>query len=101
MATYAELLQASANDVLNAKIRVGVFIGAEAVRTEAPATTNHANRMKWAKAVFSDPDEAAKKMIWAVLAQNQAQTLAVILNATDAQVQVAINAAIDVFADGV
>jgi hypothetical protein len=101
MATYAELLQASANDVLNAKIRVGVFIGAEAVRTEAPATTNHANRMKWAKAVFSDPDEAAKKMIWAVLAQNQAQTLAVILNATDAQVQTAINAAIDVFADGV
>jgi hypothetical protein len=37
-------------------------------------------------------------MIWAVLAQNSNATLAAILGASDATVQSAVNAAIDVFA---
>jgi hypothetical protein len=101
MATYAELLTASENEVLKSKIRVGVFIAAEVVRTEAAGTTNHANRMLWAKSVYTDPDLAARRMLWAVLAQNAGVAFGAIVGSSDAQVQTAINAAVDVFANGV
>lgn len=98
MATYDELLTASQNDALNKKVRVAVFIAAEVVRTESVSTQNHANRLLWAKSVFSDPRAAAEKMIWAVLAQNKDASLAAITGASDTQVQSAVNAAVDVFA---
>jgi hypothetical protein len=100
MATYAELLVASENPTLNNKIRVACFIAAEVVRTEGGATANHANRLVWAKSVFANPDQEAKRMLWAVLAQNASATLAQITGATDAAVQTAVNAAVDVFATG-
>ena len=98
MATYAELLTASANDALNNKLRVAVVVAAEVVRTELTSVANHAARMTWAKAVFADPDREAKRMLWAVLAQNKDATLAAITGASDATVQTAVNNAIDVFA---
>jgi hypothetical protein len=101
MATYAELLTASSNEVLINKIRVAVVIAAETVRTEAGTTPKHAERLVWAKQVFANPDAEARRMIWAVLAQNKAVTLAAIIGATDAAVQTAVDAAVDVFATGV
>jgi hypothetical protein len=98
MATYAELLTASNNDTLRQKVRVACVIAAEAVRTEASATTNHTNRLAWAKAVFMNPESEGNRMMWAVLAQNAAATYAAIIGATDAAVQTAVNAAVDVFA---
>lgn len=98
MATYAELIQASNDGGLNTRIQVACFVAAEIVRTEDPATTNHAARLAWARNVFVDPHNEAKRMVWAVLAQNRAATLAQITGATDAAVQTAVNAAVDVFA---
>lgn len=98
MATYAELLQASENDTLTKKIRVACFIAAEKVRVENAGTSNHAARLVWARSVFADPAQEAKRMVWAVLAQNNSLTLAQITGATDAQVQTAVDAAVDVFA---
>ena len=100
MATYAELLQAAENPDLNNKIRVAVVIAAETVRTENVATANHTNRLLWAKAVFNSPNTEARRMLWAVLAQNKAATLAQITGATDTAVQTAVDAAVDVFATG-
>lgn len=100
MATYAELLTASESPTLNQKIRVASFIAASTVAAEAGGTTNHTNRLLWAKQVYQDPSREAGRMIWAVLAANQAQTLANILAATDAQVQTAVNNSIDLFANG-
>lgn len=100
MATYAEILTASENATLRSKIRVAVVIAAEVVRTESGATANHANRLAWAKGVFQGPDDEARRMVWAVLAQNSALTLAQITGASDAQVQTAVNNAVDVFATG-
>jgi hypothetical protein len=100
MATYAELLTASSHEVLNNKIRVAVVIAAEVVRTENAATANHANRLIWARGVFVDPDREARRMVWAVLAQNAGATYAQIVGASDAAVQTAVNAAVDVFASG-
>lgn len=100
MATYAEILTASENETLNNKIRVACVIAAEAIRTEATATANHANRLIWAKSVYQNPVAEAKRMLWSVLAQNNGATLAAITGAADATVQAAVNTAVDSFATG-
>lgn len=100
MATYDELLTASGNTALINRVRVATFVSATAIMTEAGATTNHANRLLWAKSVFFDPAQAGLKMMWPVLAQNRALTLAQITGASDVGVQTAVDAAVDVFATG-
>jgi hypothetical protein len=98
MATYTELLSLSGNSDLLTKIRVACVIAAETVRTESEATNNHAARMLWARGVFENPENNAKNMLWAVLAQNKDFTQAQIMAATDAMVQTAVDAAVDLFA---
>jgi hypothetical protein len=100
MATYDELLQAAADTGLINHVRVAVFVSATNIMTEATATTNHANRLLWAKTVFNDPAAAGAKMMWPVLAQNKTATLAAITGADDATVQAAVDAAVNVFAQG-
>lgn len=100
MATYTELALIASNNTLLDKITAAVAIQAEAIRTEAGATTNHANRFIWAKAAFSDPRAMAIRLTWPILAQNQAATNAQILAATDAAILTAVAAAVDVFATG-
>jgi hypothetical protein len=100
MATYDELLLASEDASLNKRIRVACIIAAETIRTELGSVTNHTNRMLWAKNVFANPVSECDRMLWAVLAQNKAATLAQITGATDATIQTAVNAAVDVFATG-
>ena len=98
MATYDELLLASENPALRNKVRVACVVAAEVVRTEATTVPNHDKRVAWAKSVYANPNVEAERMLWAVLAQNRAATLAQIVGATDGTVQTAVNAAVDVFA---
>ena len=100
MATYDELLQANANTGLLNKVRVAVVVSATNIMTEADTTPNHTNRLAWAKTVFSDPAVAGTRMMWPVLAQNKALTLAQITAAADVDVQSAVDAAVNVFAQG-
>ena len=46
MATYAELMTLFNYNPLANKIVVACIVAAEAIRSEDPATTNHANRLK-------------------------------------------------------
>ena len=98
MADLLELLTCRDDDYLTQRVLSATIIAAESVRTEAPATPNHAGRMAWAKRVFEDPTTAANAMVWAVLAQNHEAPLSAIKQATDAQVQAAVDAAVSVFA---
>ncbi len=100
MATYAELADIATNNNLLDKITSAVAIQAEVVRNESGGTTNHTNRMIWAKSAFSDPRSMAQKMTWPILAQNQATPKANILAATDAAILSAVALAVDVFATG-
>lgn len=100
MATYDELFGLQANDSLRNRIAVACIVAAEAIRTENANTANHANRLLWAKAVFANPQGEAQRMLWAVLAQNKTATVAQITGATDATIQTAVSAAVDVFATG-
>lgn len=98
MATYAEILTAAADQPLADKIKVACFVAAEKVRVESAATANHVDRLRWAQRVFLNPAAEEQRMLWAVLAQNRAFTLAQITGATDAAVQTAVDDAVNVFA---
>lgn len=100
MATLIELMQCTSSTYLRERLVVAVAVQAELVRTEPTNTPNHANRMLWAKGAFSDPRAMADKMLWAVLAQNRTATVQQITQATDAEVQGAVGAAVDVYATG-
>lgn len=100
MATYAELLAAAGNSTLMDKMRVAVIIAADKVRVEDITTPLHAERMLWAKAVYSNPTLEAQRMMWSVLAQNSTATSAAILAASDATVQTNVDACVSLFANG-
>ncbi len=101
MATYNEILIAHADTGLLNRVRVAVVVAATDIMLESDAAPNHTNRLLWAKSVFSDPAIAGARMMWPVLAQNKAATLATITGADDATVQTAVNSAVNVFAQGV
>lgn len=100
MATYLELYALQSNDGLRNKLAVACIVAAEAIRTEAENTANHANRLVWAKAAFADPVGEAKRMMWAILAQNKTLTVAQITGASDEAIQTAVGNAVNVFATG-
>lgn len=100
MATYLEIFDLRSNSALRNRIAVACVVAAEAIRNESGATTNHANRMIWAKAVFANPESEAVRMLMALLAQNKDATVGQITGVTDANLQTGVNAAVDVFATG-
>lgn len=100
MATLAELWTLMESAPLKEKVSSACLVAAEAIRVEDSETPNHANRVKWAKAVLKDHVQAGDDMLKAVLAANAAVALASISGASDAAIQTAVNNAVNIFADG-
>lgn len=100
MATLAELWTLMEDPTLKEKVSSACLVAAEAIRVEDSQTANHTNRLKWAKAAMLDPVKAGDDMLKAVLAANSAAALASITGAADGTIQDAVNAAVNVFADG-
>lgn len=98
MATYAELYDLRSDSALRNRVLVACAIAAEAIRIEDSGAANHAARLTWSKAVFADPNREAERMLWAVLAANKSATVAQITGASDATIQTAVNAAVNLFA---
>ena len=107
MATYEELYEVGASDpklarakALQEKVTVALAIAAETIYGEDVGVPNHVNRLIWAKQAFASPGGKKSEMLFALLAQNAGSTIDAILTASDATVQTAVDAAVDVFADG-
>lgn len=100
MATLTELSSLLNDGPLTDKTKAACLVAAQAIITENSGTTNHANRLKWAKKVFQDPVSQGTLMLRAVLAANSTATLTQINSASDSTIQTAVNAAVDVVADG-
>lgn len=101
MATYAELYAiAKTNSDLRNKVTVACLIAADTIRSENPATTNHDNRLIWAKRALTSPEKVGEEMLPAVLAQNVSATTTQINSASDSTIQTAVNNAINLFATG-
>jgi hypothetical protein len=98
MATYEELYDLRNHDVVLHKIVVAVAVAADKIRVEAPGTANHANRVVWAAEAFTAPQRIGQQVMWAVLAANNALTVAQIEGASDAAIQTAVDAVVDVLA---
>lgn len=100
MATLSELSTLLNDGPLTDKCKAAGLIAANAIIAEVAGTPNHANRLKWAKKVFSDPVTQGTALLRAVLAANASATLTQINGASDATIQTAVNAAVDTLADG-
>lgn len=101
MATYDELLSiATTGAAFIARLQVAAVMSANKIRTEATATPNYANRQKWAKSAFQNSAGAARDLLWPVLTANAGAASAAILSASDALIQTAVDAAVDVLAQG-
>ena len=100
MATYAELLGFFADDDLRNKVLVAVIVAADTILNEDAGTTNHANRLIWAKGAYANPTQEAKRMTMAVLAANKSATVQQITDAGDSTVQTNVDAAVNLFATG-
>ena len=98
MATYDECLIAMENEALFRKVRIAVLVAADTIRSESAATTNHANRLLWARRVMDSHDVEARKMLGMAVVQSRTNTLTQITSASDAAVQTAVNNAVDVLA---
>jgi hypothetical protein len=99
MATYLEL-HAHANDSnLQDRTRVAVVVAADNIRSDVAPPANQTARLLWASNVMANPVQEARRMIWAVLAANKAASIAQIDAVTDEQLQTAVDAAVDLFAD--
>ena len=93
MATYSELYDLAFYPDLLHRAIVAVVLLAEEVRTEDPATANHAERLALAKRALANPDGIARQLLWIMLAQNKDFTVEQIQAASDTNIQSAVNAA--------
>ena len=101
MATYLELFNfGSTESDLRNKITTACIIAAESIMDEIDTTPNHANRMLWAASVFENPRAESERMLWALLAANNAASIATIEGAPDATIQSEVDAHVDLFAIG-
>lgn len=98
MAAYTALVPLAQNDTLKLQIKLAISVSAFNITNESAATTNHSNRLAWAKSALADPDSMVDRVIWYVLAANNTATVAQITTATDATVQSAVDAAVNLFA---
>lgn len=94
MATYTELHNlrgATGADVLQQKIAVALCIKANAL---AKATPTQA-QVEWAKSALANPDAYVGLVLNYILADYNTATVSAITGATDAQVQGAVDAAVN------
>lgn len=95
MATYTELRQLFSNPDLREKVEVAVIIAANDLISGTPTAAQTA----WAAQCFASPANEASKALMAVLASNAALTTAQILAATDEQLQMRVDAAVQTLVD--
>ena len=86
------------SSVLKNRTTVAVAKAAQDILAEDPSTVNHANRIIWARQALSGTASQADTFMWAIL--SNAAVRAVGEDATDAQIQSAVDAAVDNFAIG-
>lgn len=98
MATYTELNTLSTDAALLARIKAAVAIAADTIRQEASSAPNNLHRKAWAREALKDPETAANNIVWLVLAQNRSFTAAQITAGSDANLQTAVDAAVNIMA---
>jgi hypothetical protein len=89
MATLAEIRNLFNDDNLRNRVAVACVIAIDNILETGTAT---ASQKKFALECYTNPDEIAKKVMMAVLANNKGKTVAEILALTDNAIQNRVNA---------
>lgn len=84
------------NAEFKAKVAAAVAKAANDILNEDPGTTNHADRVVWAKVAMKDAESTAEQMLWSVVQNATIQTNG--LNSSDNDIQFVVNSNIDNFA---
>ena len=92
MATYIELFGLKDDSDLQDKVAVAIAIKAQAIRDLGAPTQGQRD---WANDVAADPVAEVGRVLWIVLAVNKDATVPQISGATDANIQAAVDAAVD------
>lgn len=95
MATYTELHAlrgAATTEPLKQKIAVAIAVKANAIAKLASPT---AEQKAWAVSALADPNKDVGLVLNYILAEYNTQAVNVITGASDANVQLAVNAAVD------
>jgi len=100
MADYAELFNLRNDSALLNRVAIACVVAAGEIRNEPPSTSNHNNRLVWAREAFESPQMVAGKMWMALLAANKDLTVQQIQEAGDAAIQTRVNEVVDLFATG-
>ena len=100
MAALTELRNLRSDVTMLQKVEGAVLIAADTIYNESAATTNHANRIIWAKQAMERPSGKTQAVWNAMLAANNTATVATILALFDSTIQTAVDTSIDLFADG-
>jgi hypothetical protein len=99
MATLLELYNIRANSSLQNRIVQGAMLVAQEIIDEAPATTNHVNRVKWAVAVMKAPDGWGDILLRVLVAKNPTLTIVQLTGVTDEALLTALRTVVNTFAD--
>ena len=98
MAAYKDIYALKNDSDFQDKVAVAVVVAARTIFGDLNPPTNQAERLVWANKAMTNPKSVAGPMLWAVLAANADATTTQILEATDAAIQINVDAAVDLFA---
>lgn len=96
MPTYLELYDLRFSDEMKKRIAVAIAIAAQNILAEDGQTTNHANRVIWAKEALRDAQLMTEKIMWQILANPTVATKG--LSSNDDELQFTVNSLIDTVA---
>ena len=95
MATYTEIRDLFNSADLTNKVAVALIIAVNNLLEATPTAADKA----YASAVFATPQSEARRVLMAVLAANNAATVAQIEDATDASIQAKVDAVVPALVD--
>jgi hypothetical protein len=100
MATYAEIASIFGHDSLRNRVQVACVVAGDKIVKEDAQTVNHANRLTWAKRAFSSSRSVAENILPYLLAAYREAPLQNIIDASDEDIQAAVDAVVNIFATG-
>jgi len=99
MASYDQIYNLRyASSVLRNRVTVATIMAARAIIAEVITTTNHDNRVIWAKQAIKDAPGKAEQILWGLTTHATIQDTGEAT--TDAALQTAVDQLINFFADG-
>jgi len=84
------------NAEFKARVTAAIAKAANDILNEDPSTTNHTERVVWAKASMKDAESTAEQMLWSIVQNGTIQTNG--LASTDNDIQFVVNSNINGFA---